>query len=89
MRENSHVRLGGRRRANHPPKGRHRRLAADPARLSARSTLLPSLRLREPRRRMNENFRIGPRAARLEPSNHNKSPLLDIQATVDQIGQQR
>ena len=31
MRGNSHVRFGGRRRGNHRPKGRHRRLAADPA----------------------------------------------------------
>jgi len=31
MRGNSHVRFGGRRRGDHRPKGRHRRLAADPA----------------------------------------------------------
>ena len=32
MRRNSQVRFGGRRRGDHRPKGRHRRLAADPAR---------------------------------------------------------
>jgi hypothetical protein len=31
MRGNSHVRFGGRRRGNHRPKGRNRRLAADPS----------------------------------------------------------
>jgi hypothetical protein len=37
MRWKSHVRFGGRRRGNHRPKGRHRRLAADPARHGSRS----------------------------------------------------
>jgi len=31
MRWKSQVRFGGRRRGDHQPKGRHRRLAADPA----------------------------------------------------------
>jgi hypothetical protein len=35
MRRNSQVRFGGQRRGDHRPKGRHRRLAADPARARA------------------------------------------------------
>jgi hypothetical protein len=37
MRWESHVRFGGRRRGDHRPQGRHRRLAADPTRRASRS----------------------------------------------------
>jgi hypothetical protein len=53
MRGNSHVRFGGRRRGDHRPKGRHRRLAADPAcqvRSQARSRPWRSGSFRRPRR---------------------------------------
>jgi hypothetical protein len=42
MRWKSHVRLGGRRRGDHRPGGRHRRLAADPARRAHRSVITDS-----------------------------------------------
>ncbi len=76
MRRQSQVRFGGRRRGDHRPKDRHRRLAADPARRPAAESVHVVARLitEQPRgRRPGRRARSGssdrgrPRPRRLKP----------------------